>query len=47
MHERTFSPSPLKRYYHEYNCTLRSRRGSIDGGQELCFDLRELPSLLL
>lgn len=45
--ERTFSPSPLKRYYHEYNCTLRSRLGSIDGRQELCFDLREQPSQLL
>lgn len=45
--ERTFSPSPLKRYYHEYNCTLRSRLGSIDSRQELCFDLREQPSQLL
>ena len=45
--ERTFSPSPLKRYYHEYNCTLRSRLGSIDGRQALCFDLREQTSQLL
>lgn len=45
--ERTFSPSPPKRYYREYNCTLRSRLGSIDGRQELCFDLRKQPSQLL
>ena len=45
--ERTFFPSPPKRYYREYNCTLRSRLGSIDGGQELCFDLQKQPSRLL
>ena len=44
--ERTF-PIATKRYYREYNCTLRSRLGSIDGRQELCFDLRKQPSQLL
>ena len=45
--ERTFSLSPPKRYYREYNCALRSRLGSIDGSQELCFDLQKQPSRLL
>ena len=45
--ERTFFPSPLKRCYHEYNCTLRSRLGCIDGMEELCFDLQERPAQLL
>lgn len=29
--ERTFSPSPPKRYYRRIQLTLRSRLGSIDG----------------
>ncbi len=40
--ERAFIlKKPIKRYYHEYECSIRSRLGSIDGGQEKCFDLRE------
>lgn len=46
--ERTFAPSaPLKKYYQEYECTLRSRLGSIDGREERCFDLRGDPAEIL
>lgn len=39
--ERTFSPSaPMKKYYHEYECNIRSRLGEIDGGAVRVFDLR-------
>ena len=36
--EREFFPSqPMKKYYKEYECTIRSRLGLIDGGEEKCF----------
>ncbi|WP_158095933.1 DUF4304 domain-containing protein [Cloacibacillus sp. An23] len=36
--EREFFPSrPVKKYYKEYECTIRSRLGFIDGGVEKCF----------
>ncbi|MBQ9536014.1 MAG: DUF4304 domain-containing protein [Clostridia bacterium] len=40
--ERTFHPNnPEKKYYHEYECTLRSRLGSISGKREIWFNLRK------
>lgn len=40
--ERAFFPTKLqKKFYHEYECTIRSRLGRIDGNEEKCFDLRE------
>lgn len=40
--ERAFFPTkPQKKFYHEYECTIRSRLGRIDGNEEKCFDLRE------
>ena len=39
--ERVFMPSaPTKKYYHEYECNIRSRLGEIDGGEVRVFDLR-------
>ena len=38
--EREFFPSlPAKKYYKEYECTIRSRLGLIDGGEEKCFNV--------
>ncbi len=41
--ERSFSPCVDKKYYHEYECTLRSRLGSVRGKKETCYDLSENP----
>lgn len=30
----------LKKYYHEYECNIRSRLGEIEGKKESCYDLR-------
>lgn len=39
--ERVFMPSaPMKKYYREYECNIRSRLGEIDGGEVRVFDLR-------
>ena len=32
---------PQKKYYHEYDCNIRSRLGTIKGGKESCYDLRK------
>ena len=39
--ERVFQPkAEKKRYYHEYECTIRSRLGTISGNPETWYDLR-------
>lgn len=39
--EREFVLSkPAKKYYHEYECSIRSRLGAIDGEKDRCYDLR-------
>ena len=39
--ERTFQPkTDKKKYYHEYECTIRSRLGTVSGKQETWYDLR-------
>ncbi|MBQ3011587.1 MAG: DUF4304 domain-containing protein [Oscillospiraceae bacterium] len=30
-----------KKYYHEYECNLRSRIGTVEGKEEACYDLLE------
>ena len=38
---RSFSPEETpKKYYHEYDCNIRSRLGLIEGKEEACYDLR-------
>ncbi len=38
--ERTFHPTAeRKKYYHEYECTIRSRLGTVKGKQETWYDL--------
>ncbi len=38
---RSYQPEePLKKYYHEYECNLRSRLGSAEGKEESVYDLR-------
>ncbi len=38
--DREFFPSaPMKKFYHEYHCNIRSRIGQLDGGDERTFDL--------
>ncbi|MBQ8399409.1 MAG: DUF4304 domain-containing protein [Clostridia bacterium] len=39
--ERTFSPTKDKKYYQEYECTIRSRLGIVSGKQETWYDLRK------
>ena len=40
--ERTFQPqAEKKKYYHEYECTIRSRLGTVSGKQETWYDLRK------
>ncbi len=39
--EKSFTPTEkLKKYYHEYECSIRSRLGEIDGKEVKTFDLR-------
>lgn len=39
--ERTFDKEiPMKKFYHEYQCNLRSRLGSIVDGKDTYYDLR-------
>ena len=33
--------SGKEKYYHDYDCTIRSRLGTVSGGQETWYDLRE------
>lgn len=30
-----------KKYYHEYECDIRSRLGTVEGREEACYDLRK------
>lgn len=39
--ERAFNPTNDKKYYHEYECTIRSRLGTVSGGMETWYDLRK------
>ncbi|MBE6649465.1 MAG: DUF4304 domain-containing protein [Ruminococcaceae bacterium] len=40
--ERTFHPkAEKKKYYHEYECTIRSRLGIVSGKNETWYDLRK------
>ena len=40
--ERTFLPkTEKKKYYHEYECTIRSRLGIVSGKQETWYDLHK------
>ena len=38
--ERTFQPqAEKKKYYHEYECTIRSRLGSVSGKNETWYEI--------
>ena len=39
--ERSFPPQTIKNYYHEYECTMRSRLGAVRGKEETWYDLRK------
>lgn len=40
--ERAFQPqAENKKYYHEYECTIRSRLGTVSGKQETWYDLHK------
>ena len=41
--ERTFAPGKQKRYYHEYECNIRTRLGELADGRDAEYDLREAP----
>lgn len=34
---------PLKKYYHEYECNIRTRLGSLVGGKDTYYDLKKSP----
>ena len=43
--ERTFIiTEPLKKYYHEYECNIRTRLGSLVDGKDSFYDLRKNPN---
>ena len=40
--QRTFQPqTEKKKYYHEYECTIRSRLGTVSGKKETWYDLHK------
>ena len=39
--ERIFNPTNDKKYYHEYECTIRSRLGTVSDRRETWYDLRK------
>lgn len=42
--EREFNPQNLKKYYHEYDCNIRTRLGAVknrDGNKATTYDLRK------
>ena len=40
--ERSFvAELEQKKYYHEYECNIRSRLGEVEGREEACYDLRK------
>ena len=40
--ERSFAAElEQKKYYHEYECNIRSRLGTVEGREEACYDLRK------
>ncbi len=41
--EQCFAPVVDKKYYHEYQCTLRARLGEVKGKAETCYDLSKNP----
>lgn len=41
--ERTFTPGKQKRYYHEYECNIRTRLGALVDGEDTAYDLGEDP----
>lgn len=43
--ERTFvATEPLKRYYHEYECNIRARLGSLVDGKDTFYNLKKDPN---
>jgi hypothetical protein len=46
--ERTFQPNTeKKKYYHEYECTIRSRLGRVSGQNETWYDLHKKPAKII
>lgn len=44
--ERTFTPGKQKRYYHEYECNIRTRLGELVDGKDSEYDLRKDPEVI-
>lgn len=45
--ERTFTPAvPPKKYYHEYECNIRTRLGSLVDGKDTYYDLKIDPEVI-
>lgn len=45
---RRFTPEErLKKYYHDYECNIRSRLGRVEGREESCYDLRQPVELII
>ena len=46
--ERIFQPNTeKKKYYHEYECTIRSRLGRVSGQNETWYDLHKKPAKII
>lgn len=41
MTRRFSAENSVKKYYHEYECNIRSRLGEIEGKEASCYDLRQ------
>ena len=45
--ERVFIVSePMKKYYHEYECNIRTRLGSLVDGKDTFYDLQKSPKMI-
>ncbi len=44
--ERSIETIPSKKYYHEYECNIRSRLGAVSGKKETAFSLKKSPEYL-
>lgn len=45
--ERSFTPkTPLKKYYHEYECNIRTRLGSLVDGKDTYYNLKIDPEVI-
>ena len=47
MTHRFTDEESAKKYYHEYECNIRSRLGEIEGQKESCYDLHKSTDIII